>query len=203
MVFPSLMMSLIHYFKIIANGDKLVSANMLTGQHKAFCVLRFSKCESMITVKRDFRRRYGIDAPTTQSIRQWYKQFEETGCLCKGKSTGWPRVSDDNVERIRESFVGSPRKSTNRASRELQIPQTTVWLVLRRHLTMKPYKLQLLQALKPTDKFKRLEFSIFMQEAMQDENFASRLVFSDEANFHLNGKVNRHNVRMVRTTLIP
>lgn len=61
---------------------------------------------------------------------------------------------------------------------------------------MKPYKLQLLQALKPTDKLKRLEFSIFMQEAMQDENFASRLVFSDEATFHVNGKVNRHNVRI-------
>lgn len=103
------MMSLI-YFKIIAFDDKiitysekLVSANMLTGQHKAFCVLRFSKCESIIAVKRDFRRRYGIDAPTTQSIRRWYKQFEETGCLCKGKSTGRPSVSDDNVERIRET----------------------------------------------------------------------------------------------------
>lgn len=178
----------------------LVSANMSTGQHKAFCVLRFSKCESIITVQRDFRRHYGIDAPTAQSIRRWYKQFEETGCLCKGKSTGRPRVSDDNVERIRESFQRSPCKSTNRASRELEIPQTTVWRVLRRRLTMKPYRLQLLQALKPNDKLKRLEFSIFMQEAMQDENFASRLVFSDEASFHLSGKVNRHNVRIWGTT---
>jgi hypothetical protein len=40
----------------------LVSANMSTRQHKAFCVLRFSKCESIITVLRDFRRHYGIDA---------------------------------------------------------------------------------------------------------------------------------------------
>ncbi|VVC43580.1 Hypothetical protein CINCED_3A025381 [Cinara cedri] len=40
------------------------------------------------------------------------------------------------------------------------------------------------RALKPSDKLKRLEFSIFMQEAMQDGNFASRLVFSDEASSH-------------------
>lgn len=41
---------------------------------------------------------------------------------------------------------------------------------------------------------KRLEFCIFMQEAMQDENVASCLIFSDEAICHLSGKVNRHNV---------
>jgi hypothetical protein len=36
---------------------------------------------------------YRIDAPTSQNIRRWYKQFEETGCLDKGKSTGWHHVS--------------------------------------------------------------------------------------------------------------
>lgn len=35
-----------------------------------------------------------------------------------------------------------------------------------------------------------------MQEAIQDENFTSLLVFSDEATFHLNRKVNRYNVRI-------
>lgn len=40
---------------------------MSTGQHKAFCVLRFSKCESVKTMQRDFRRRYGIVASTAQS----------------------------------------------------------------------------------------------------------------------------------------
>lgn len=54
-------------------------------------------------------------------------------------STDRPRVSDDNVERIRDSFQRSPFKSTNRASRELEIPQTTVWHILRRHVSVKPY----------------------------------------------------------------
>jgi hypothetical protein len=35
-----------------------------------------------------------------------------------------------------------------------------------------------------------------MQEAVEDDDFASRLVFSDEATFHLSGKVNRHNLRI-------
>ncbi|KAJ4436676.1 hypothetical protein ANN_16807 [Periplaneta americana] len=44
-----------------------------------------------------------------------------------------------------------PKKSTTRASRELNIPQPTVWRVLKHRLHMKPYKLQLLQALHPDD----------------------------------------------------
>jgi len=46
-------------------------------------------------VQRDFHRRYWIEAPTAQSIRYWYTQFDETGRLCKGISTSRP-VSDDN-----------------------------------------------------------------------------------------------------------
>jgi len=54
--------------------------------------------------------------------------------------------------------------------------------------------MQLLQALKSKDKLKWLDFSNYMQEAMQDENVASRLVFSDEITFYLSGKINRYNI---------
>ena len=112
-----------------------------TAKQKAFCVLQFPRRESVVTVQREFRRRYGIDPPDAQSIHRWHRQFEETGCLCKGKSTGRPHVSENNVQRIRECFQRSPRKSTSRASWELRIPQTTVWRVLRRRLIMKPYRM--------------------------------------------------------------
>ena len=49
----------------------------------------------------------------------------ETGCLCKGKSSGRPRVSNDNVERVCEAFQRSPHKSLGRASRELDLPEIT------------------------------------------------------------------------------
>ncbi|KFM64618.1 hypothetical protein X975_07090, partial [Stegodyphus mimosarum] len=45
-----------------------------------------------------------------------------------------------------------------RASKELKIPQPMVWRVLKHCLHMKPYKLQLLQALHPDDHNKRYEF---------------------------------------------
>ena len=60
---------------------------------------------------------------------------------------------------------------------------------------MKPYKLQVVQAITAADKQKRKQFCVDMQEKFEDE-FNERLVFSNEATFHTNGKVNRHNARI-------
>ena len=116
-----------------------VESKMATMQHKIFCVREFIKTESATAVQRAFCLHFNIQPPTRKSICRWNHQFEQTGCLCKGKSSGRPRVSEENVRRIEDSFERSPRKSTGRASRELGIPQPTVWHVLRRRLLFKPY----------------------------------------------------------------
>jgi len=137
-----------------------------------------------------------MQPPTRKSICRWKHQSEQIGCLCKGKSSGRPRVSEENVRRNQESFERSPRKSTRRASRELGIPQPTVWRVLRRCLLIKPYRLQLVQAVRPNDKRKRVESYDLMLQNLEDDTFLPGLIFSDEATFHLSGRVNRHNVRL-------
>jgi len=68
--------------------------------------------------------------------------------------------------------------------------------VLRRHLLFKPYRLQLVQALRPNDKRKRVEFCDRMLQNMEYNTFLPRLIFSDEATFHLSRKVNRHVVHI-------
>ena len=132
---------------------------MVSKTGKAFCVLSFARSQSVIiTVQNEFWRKYHTNnAPTSQSIRRWYNQFQVTGCLCKHKGPGQPGVSSETVERVRETFLRSPKKSTVRASRELGIPQSTIWTVLRRKLHFKPYKLQTMQTLKPNDKLQHLK----------------------------------------------
>jgi hypothetical protein len=49
--------------------------------------------------------------------------------------------------------------------------------------------------LKEDGKSKRFQFCCQLQEAEEDD-IVNRLVFSDEAIFHTNGKVNRHNCRI-------
>ncbi|GBO03785.1 hypothetical protein AVEN_220072-1 [Araneus ventricosus] len=105
-------------------------------------------------------------------------------------------MSAENVERVRDTFLRSPKKSTVCTSRELGIPQLTVWRVLRKKLCYKPYKLQSLQALRPSDQEHQLNVCVYMLEAMEADDICTRLVFNDETTFHLSGKVNRHNVSL-------
>jgi hypothetical protein len=64
----------------------------------------------------------------------------ETGCLCKQKSNGRPLTAEDDVERVRASFLHSPKKSTVTSAKELSMSKTTVWRVLRERLVFSCYK---------------------------------------------------------------
>ena len=111
---------------------------MATMQHKIFCVREFIKTELATALQHAFRLRFNIQPSMRKSICRWNHKFEQIGCLCKGKSSGRPRVSEENVRRIQENFERSPSKSTSRANRELGIPQPTLWRVLRRRLLFEP-----------------------------------------------------------------
>jgi hypothetical protein len=49
-----------------------------------------------------------------------------TGCLCKEKSSGRPLTTEDDVERVRDSFLHSPKKSMGTAAKELSIPLDSI-----------------------------------------------------------------------------
>jgi transposase len=93
---------------------------------ESFCVLGYHTNKSVIT--------------TEKTIRAWYKQFTETGCPCKQKSSGRPLTAEDVVERVRSSFLHSPKKSMVTAAKELSISKTTVWRVLLKGLVFSFYK---------------------------------------------------------------
>jgi hypothetical protein len=57
---------------------------------KSFCVLGSTK--------------YAKNPPTDKTIRACYKQFTETGCPCKQKSSGRPLTAEDDVERGSAQF---------------------------------------------------------------------------------------------------
>lgn len=125
---------------------------------------------------------------------------DTTWCLYTKKRLGRPQTPEDTVESIEAIFYTlSLNKSTLRASKELHTPQSTVWRVLRKCMRLKPYKMQLLPVLRHTDEPKRRDFCLDMIEELENDGFADRLVFSDEATFHLSRQVNRHNVRIYRS----
>jgi len=76
----------------------------------------------------------------TRPFRAWYKQFTETRCLCKQKSSGRPLTAEGDVERFRASFLHSPKKSMGTAAKEISMSKTTVWRVLLKRLVFSCYK---------------------------------------------------------------
>jgi hypothetical protein len=120
-----------------SHRQRTVKSKMaLTPEQRSWCVLEFAKTNSVVTVQRAFKRRFNVDPPTNKCILKWYGNFIEKGCICdqrKGHS-GRPSVSEQVVDRVREAFLRSPKKSTHRASRELRVPQSTVSKILRRRL---------------------------------------------------------------------
>ena len=58
-------------------------------------------------------------------------------------------------------------------------------------------KVQILQELKPNDGPKHKAFALEMLSHIEDdENYLKKVMFTDEAYFHVSGKVNQHNVRI-------
>jgi len=49
----------------------------------------------VVTVQRAFREKYAKEPPTDETIRAWYKQFSDTGCLCNQKSSGRPLTAQE------------------------------------------------------------------------------------------------------------
>ena len=63
--------------------------------HNIVCVREFIKTEAATAVQRAFRLRFNIQPPMRKSICRWNHQFEQIGCLSKGKISGRPRVSEE------------------------------------------------------------------------------------------------------------
>jgi hypothetical protein len=131
------------------------------------------------------------------TIRRWVKQIQETGSVLHRKGAGRPSTAQEVVDRIQETFSRFPQKSTTRASLQSGMPQTTFWKVVHNRLHFHAYRVQIMQAFKPDVKPCRFEFpKDILSNVEADEIYLRRWISSDEASFHVSGRVDRHNCRL-------
>ena len=106
------------------------------------------------------------------------------------------QASEETVDNMPAAFQRSSQKSISGASRELQVPKSTIHNFLRKRLRFLPYQLQIIQALQPNDPPRRFEFAAFMlQKIKEDNEYLRRVMLLDESTFFVSGCVDRHNVR--------
>lgn len=170
-----------------------------SGAQRAFCVREYYRNNDSATeAQRKFCTQYNIrnknQAPSTRAIKNWVQKFEETGSTLNQPRSGRPRTSREpvNIERVRASVREQPGLSTRKRSSVLNVSRTSLNRILHKDLHLHPYKIQIVQQLRPSDYTKRLQFANEMLERFTSFN---NIFFSDEAHFHLTGHVNRQNCR--------
>lgn len=156
----------------------------------------FSSGHSIIGAQRAFRNHFHIEprgrVPRRQSILSWVKNFRETGSV-KKKKPGLPRTArtPQNIDRVRCSVLRSPQRSARKHAAALALSARSVRRILHDELKFHPYKLTMVQDLKPRDYVARRNACETLLGMPQD----SLVFFSDEAHFHLSGCVNKQNMR--------
>lgn len=87
----------------------------------------------------------------------------------------------------------APRRSIRQFENEMQTPRMRIWRTLNSN-NYRPYKIHLSQKLRPGDDIRRLEFSHWLLNKINDDNqFLLRVIWTDECSFSTNGIFNRHN----------
>lgn len=175
--------------------------NKFTEEERVHFVKIYHECGSSVTAAMRKLRAMGAQhaVPSKSALERLVKKFHETGSVSDLPRPGpqYTTRNPENIQRVQESLNENPRTSVRRRSQELGLSRCTVHRILSTDIAAFPYKIQLTQKLKPTDHGKRLEFANWMLSKKDDDpDFFSKIFFSDEAHFHLNGKVNKQNCRI-------
>lgn len=162
--------------------------------------IHYKNSENFAETVRKTRTIFGHhNAPSRNTVVNLINKFESTGSVVDAKRSGRPRSgrSDENIAMTAVSVDDDPTTSIRHRGQELGISSSSLQLVLAKDLHLHPYKVQLTQKLKPADHAQRRTFSDWVLEHHQvDHDFAEKIIFSDEAHFHLNGYVNKQNCRI-------
>ncbi|XP_063971908.1 uncharacterized protein LOC135159795 [Diachasmimorpha longicaudata] len=153
--------------------------------------------ENVNGVQRQRSREYDTEPPSRLTITRIRDKFEVHGTVChvhKGHS-GRSRTatSDESSTAVLELFQRSPNKSSRQGARESDVSASSVLRILKRG-KYRVYTPRLVQQLNDGNPDRRLQFCEWIQEmVIRKPGFMGSIIWSDEAQFKLNGTVNRHN----------
>lgn len=155
--------------------------------------------KSIILTQRAFRAKFPRkEAPDPKTIRALYSKFKSSGVLSNvSRGTIQRRArSNTNITIAQDLLEENPNLSTERGAQALGISKRSMRRILRIDLQMFPYKIQMVQQLKPEDYPRRLQYGKTMQNLERSEDdFWNKIIMSDEAHFDLNGNVNKQTCR--------
>ena len=106
-------------------------------------------------------------------------------------------IVEENVKKVEELIKQSPSTSIRMASKQLDISKSSVQRIIKKELSLFPYKIQTNQPIYQLSGERRLEFANQMLTMAENNDIDfGKILFSDEAHFQMEGYVNKQNCRI-------
>lgn len=175
-----------------------------TIEQRTFCVQRHQKHGSYKKLQEEFCEHFQCTKyPVKSVVCNWIQNFNAYGTVrnqnsaSKYKTThsGRPRKRTNAlIAAVKSSVDDDPNCSVRKRAQSLGLKKDTCWRIVREDMKLFPYRIQTHQVLVATDKIKRKDMaSKLIEKAKKSPMFLKRLWTSDEAHFHLHGRVNSKN----------
>lgn len=154
---------------------------------------------------RKFRSAKGFkrasDGTNRNTIRSLICRFEQYGNIQDKPRCGRPSIAQETVEKVADVVSNDPHTSSTQISNITNTAPSTVRRILHQHLHMHPYRIHMVHKITEADESSRLQFCYQMLHKIQnDSTFINRVLWTDEAHFHLTGAINSWNCRVWSTS---
>lgn len=158
----------------------------------------FQCFENAIIASREYAARYpGRMRRSKHVFISLARRLRHNGCgqrIPAARRRRRPARNEDNVINVLAIVEADPHISIRQISRDLDVSYWCIQKILSEH-KLHPYHIQLHQALTNEDFNRRMIFcQRIIVKFQEDQNFLSKVLWTDEATFSNIGKVNRHNM---------
>lgn len=147
-------------------------------------------------MQRQFRKQFHRYPPARHTINCIRDEFGADGTVhnVHKERSGRPRSSTSPAnEQLLETLHRSPQKSVWQMVRETGVPKSSAHRILKRFHWRRNIP-TLIHALSEDDPDQIVEFcEWYLGKSMEDAAFPSKIFWSNEATFKLNGSINWHN----------
>ena len=131
------------------------------------------------------------------TIRRWRQLYKEAGEIDFKKSTGRPRIvrTKDLIHKVKQRFVQSGRRSVRRLAKSFGISRQTMHRIVKDDLHLHAYRITTQPKLTDEHKKRRVFFAYWVRKSLRKTD-DSKILFTDEKYFSLEGIFNRQNERV-------
>lgn len=158
--------------------------------------------KNSLLATRVYQERFpGVRQPSKRTLERLMDRFNRTGSVnYEKRERTKTALTEENELNVLLSVTEDPHTSVSKISKQQDISETTVRRILSKN-NMHPYHIQLHQELNNEDFLDRVNFCQWSRHKLNERrDFFDFVLFGDEATFHRNGSLNRHNFHYYATT---